>query len=457
MTQKDKPENSPAKDSLLPSEPSRKDVFQYSILALPLAFAGLPLYIHAPDFYTRDLGMSIGVIGFILLAVRLFDAVQDPVLGYLCDRYTKLRLPIVTAGMLILTLGMGMIFLGPPAFINIALWFALSMIFATTGFSIVAINLNMIGGFWHDDKAQRTRISAWREGFMLAGLLIASVLPSALQEFYGAEQAFEYVFIAFAVTAALCFFLFSRLMRKIAAGHKMNSGASQKGFYFLKIITGPDKGFFATCFLTHIAAAFPGVLVLFFIRDYLQAGNLAGLFLLIYFVAGALLITLWVRLADRLGKEQAWLISMAVAVATFSWAYFLQPGDIWAFGVICALSGMALGADLALPPSILADRVTAQKTESEATQYFALLAFIPKISIALTSGVTFVILDFLGFVPGEKNDPLALQALITVYALVPCVIKIAAMLSLWYVGKKEGVFYENSFKKILSGNGNSSA
>lgn len=421
--------------------PSKISLFQYSLLALPLAFAGLPLYVHAPDFYTRDLGLSIGLIGIILLIIRLFDAIQDPFIGYISDKNAEWRFGIVTSGAVMLVSGMAAVFYGPQFGISVAIWFALSMILATTGFSIVTINLNMIGGFWHDEPGQRTRISAWREAFALIGLLIASVLPAALQSFKPAEEAFRILFWVFGVVMVAGFIMFTRFMSRISPGHKITKADTKKGLSFLPILIGPNRSFFGVCFLTHLAAAMPGVMVLFFIRDYLEAENLSGLFLFLYFIAGAALMAVWVKLADKIGKEQAWLASMLLAVFTFIWAFFLQPGDVVAYGIICVLSGMALGADLALPPSILADRVTRQKTESEATQYYALIAFIPKVAIAIASGVSFLILDYLGFVAGADNSPQVMQGLITLYALIPCLIKLIAAYFLWRMHKQEGDIY----------------
>ncbi len=423
--------------------PSKISLLQYSVLALPLAFAGLPLYVHAPDFYTRDLGMSIGLIGVILLVIRLFDAFQDPVIGYISDKHAGQRFSIIASGVAMLTMGMAAVFYGPQFGIPAAPWFALSMILATTGFSIVTINLNMIGGFWHDEPGQRTRISAWREAFALVGLLIASVLPAALQSFKPAEEAFRILFMVFGVVMVAGFIVFTRFMSRISTGHKITKADTKKGLSFLPILTGPDRHFFGVCFLTHLAAAMPGVMVLFFIRDYLGADSLAGLFLFLYFIAGAALVAVWIKLADRIGKEQAWLVSMLLAVVTFVWAYFLQPGDVVAYGIICVLSGMALGADLALPPSILADRVTRQKTEAEATQYYALIAFIPKTAIAIASGVSFLILDNLGFIAGTQNSPEVMQGVITLYALIPCLIKLCAAFYLWRLYKHEGDIHEN--------------
>lgn len=428
-------------------------LIQYSFIALPLAFAGIPLYIHAPDFYTRDLGMNIGIIGSILLVVRLFDAIQDPIIGYLSDRYAYVRYFIISIGMLMLTIGMAAIFYGPQMGVAIEFWFAISMILAATGFSVVSINLNMIGGFWSDDPNERTRISAYREGFTLLGLLFASILPTLLQSERENETVFEIVFWVFAGLTFFSFLFFSKFMLGIfEEKQKSEKEHAQKGFSFFKILIGPDRKFFFICFISHIAAAMPATTVLFFIKDYLGAGDIHGLFLIIYFFAGASMIGLWTKISSKIGKLKAWLVSIILSCVTFIWAFGLQPGDIYAYAIICFLSGTALGADLALPPSILADRITRQKTEAEATQYYALLAFIPKLALAIAAGSALMILEQFSFAPGQENSKLAMQALITIYALVPCIIKLFSALFLWSLIKQEGEKNEQIQRNSACGN-----
>ena len=53
--------------------------------------------------------------------------------------------------------------------------------------------------------------------------------------------------------------------------------------------------------------------------DVLQAAELAGLFLVLYFVAAAASLPLWVRVSQHIGKLRAWLASMVLAVAVFAW------------------------------------------------------------------------------------------------------------------------------------------
>src|SRR5688572_7499296 len=64
---------------------SKRALAAYAAAALPLAAAALPVYVHAPKFYS-GLGLDLALIGILLLAVRVLDAVSDPLLGLLADR-----------------------------------------------------------------------------------------------------------------------------------------------------------------------------------------------------------------------------------------------------------------------------------------------------------------------------------------------------------------------------------
>ncbi len=429
----------------------RKQLFQYGFLALPMAFAGLPLYLHAPDFFTRDLSADIGIIGAILIFIRLFDAVQDPYIGYLSDRFPQKRFGFLMIGAVFLSMGMAGLFAVPQNPLPLFVSFGLSMLLATTGFSIVAININTIGGLWHNDKTQRTRITGWREAFGLGGLVSAAILPQALQKYYPAETSFLILFLAFIVLLSIALVLFYAALKNIPEKVAQKEAGETSKFLLFNLLWGRETRFFSVCFLTHIAAAMPAVLVLFFIKDYLQAESMTGLFLLFYFLSGALFMGGWIKASDKYGKENAWLASMVLAVVTFFWAFLLQPGDVYAFMIICLLSGIAFGADLALPPSIMADRIENNDHESKASQYFALLSFIPKFAFAMTSGIALLTLDIFNFQPGEENTSQALTTLVTFYALIPCIIKLLAAWSLFSMQRTERKSHENDKRSLAYG------
>ena len=61
-------------------------LFAYSLPAPPLALAGLPMGVYLPVIYADHFGLSLIVVGWLLWATRISDAVTDPWIGYWSDR-----------------------------------------------------------------------------------------------------------------------------------------------------------------------------------------------------------------------------------------------------------------------------------------------------------------------------------------------------------------------------------
>ena len=95
------------------------------------------------------------------------------------------------------------------------------------------------------------------------------------------------------------------------------------------------------------------------------------------------------------------------------------------FLIVCALSGVALGTDLALPGALLAGVIAANGDRGQAEgAYFGWWNFATKLNLALAAGLALPLLALFGYTPGTR-DPQALQALTVAYCLLPCVLKLA--------------------------------
>lgn len=398
---------------------SKLSLFGYGLLAVPLSFAGLPLYLHAPDYYVAELGLSLSLIGILILAIRIFDAVQDPIIGVLSDKYAKHRLLIIMGSLALLIVSFTMVFHPPQTLI--ALWFAVSLTLASTAFSILGINLNALGSLWSKDSVEKTRITTWREGLGLIGLLIAAVLPVIIDLHYMA-----YTLVALCLIAGAAFWRWSQKQKNIV----------QQSSHFkldLKKLTHPQmRRYYVIYAISMLASSIPGVLVIFFVRDLLDAENLTGLFLILYFVSGAIGMPIWHQISKHKDKITAWFISMILAIATFIWAFFLGEGDVIAYGLVCFFSGLALGAELALPPAILSDLIDNEKDTEQTSLYFSAQAFLLKATFAGGSGLAFLILGQTDFVPNGDNTQSALMGLSFTYTFLPCLIKIVAIVALYF-------------------------
>ncbi len=411
-----------------PRKHNRPDLFLYGALALPLAFAGLPVYLHAPDFYATTYGLSLAALGAVLLGLRVVDAVQDPLIGAFSDAFAHRRKSILLAGAFLLLAGFAGLF-NPPVLSGTGhlAWFAVNVFVCTTGFSIMSINYQALGALWPASSPDRTRITGTREALGLVGILAASVLPSVLRNRYDAAAAFQVVTLVLAVLLVVGGLLFLRwYARHSGTAAKAPSLATAPGGFRDLLRDGWARRFYGIYFISNFASAIPAVLVLFYIRDRLAAETWTGLFLLVYFLSGAISMPVWQRVARRVGTARAWGISMVVAVITFVWAFSLGAGDIVPFVIVCVLSGAALGADLSLPPALLADRIDHVEDQAIASRYFSGAAFFAKASFALATGLTLPMLDALGYVPGQPAVAEIGIYLSGVYALVPCAIKITA-------------------------------
>jgi Na+/melibiose symporter-like transporter len=183
--------------------------------------------------------------------------------------------------------------------------------------------------------------------------------------------------------------------------------------------------------LNGIAAAIPATLFLFFVNDRLLLAQYAGIFLIVYFLSAAASMPLWVALAKTRGERFAWLWAMLLAIFTFIWAYFLDSGEVAGFALICLLSGAALGADLALPPALLAAVIgAAGHSGQHEGVYFGVWNWATKLNLALAAGIALPALQFMGYGIGTTDEN-GLHALAMGYAVLPCVLKILAALLLW--------------------------
>ncbi len=416
---------------------SRWQLFAYGSFGLPLAMAALPIYVHVPKFYSASTGMPIAVIGFVLLAMRVLDAVQDPLLGYWSDRGFRSRGGrrfFIAASIPLLSFGMVALFhpawrgtLGPGT------WLAAALVMVYLGFSTASISYQALGAELSPDYVERTRVTAAREGLSLAGVVIAAAAPDLLGRYFGEAGGLAMFSLLFVPLLILCGWFTLRYSPRAPATPRPARGESIFSGIMRPLSNRSFRALLYVFILNGVAASIPATLVLFFVDDVLGRSDLQGFFLALYFVCGALGMPLWVRLSALAGKKRAWLLAMVASVLGFFWAFSLGSGDLIAFAAVCALSGLALGADLALPPSILADVIDHDPRGVNIHAqgaYFGLWNLVTKLNLALAAGISLPSLALLGYEPGTADR--SLLALGIMYALVPSALKLAAAGVLWF-------------------------
>ena len=408
----------------------------YALPALPLAALTLPLYILLPAFYAGPVGLSLAATGAALVAMRVFDALNDPLIGVIADRWrTPLgrRRRLFALAVPLCALSALMLFWPPEAAgpLYLAGWgMVLSLGYTAAVIPYLAWGAEMAGGY-----GARSTIAGWREGFTLTGTLIAIAVPFTLgfedpSGFHG--LALLGVVIAVALPALG---LIAVTTVPEPAEHTRARVGWRSGLGHLRA-NGPFMRLIAAFFVNGLANGIPATLFLFFVGDYLGAAELQGPLLFLYFACGVAGVPLAAAASHRIGKHRAWSLAMIAACIVFATVPLLSEGDVAAFAVICAATGLLVGFDLAIPPAIQADVIdvdTAASGEQRSGVYFAAWSLATKLSLALAVGIAFPLLDRVGFQAGggPGQDATALSALVVIYALVPVALKLGAIAIMW--------------------------
>lgn len=410
-------------------------VVAYALPAIPLAALTLPLYILVPTFYTETLGLSLASVGFALLVVRIFDAINDPLIGWAADRFRPRfgRRRTLFAISLPLTAVSAFMLFWPPEGVSTA-WLMGWGLMLSLGYTAALIPFSAWGAELATDYNGRSRIAGWREALTLTGTLIAIALPFAIgfeqaDGMHGLAALGVAVLIGLPLLGGIAVFAtpepqeYSRIRVDFRAGF----GHLVRNKPFVRLI--------AAFFLNGLANGIPATLFLYFVSDRLGLPDARGPLLFFYFLCAIAGVPLATWAARRFGKHRAWCYAMLVACAAFAPAPLLPEGSLVAFAIICAITGVLLGFDLVLPPAIQADVIdvdTAASGEQRSGVYFAAWSLATKLSLAGGVGIVFPLLAGFGFDPAANAGEMqGLTALAVAYAWAPIAAKLASIAIMW--------------------------
>jgi GPH family glycoside/pentoside/hexuronide:cation symporter len=412
----------------------------YSAPAFALAVVGIPVYVYIPKFYTDVVGINIALLGTILFGVRIFDAITDPAIGYISDR-TRTRFgrrrPYIAIGSLFVVLSMYLLFNPPQASADFETWWFGICIYALFLFwTAVVVPFESLGPEITFDYHERTSLFGMRDGFLIAGTLMAASSPAIVAWAFnlaagpeGERAKFFWIAVLYApLLIGSCWWCVIAIQEKYSATASNPTGVWTGLLYVAR--NRPFIILLISYTIASIGSNLPATLILYYVEYVLQS-PLADVFLLLYFVTGIIFLPGWIWLSRRIGKKASWLISMAINTGAFIGVFFLGPGDAHIYGILVFMSGIGFGATLALPSAIQADVIdydellSGQRREG---QYIGLWSIAKKFAAAIGVGAGLSILGLAGYTPNVAQTEQVQLTLRTLYALVPSICNIVAFI-----------------------------
>lgn len=407
----------------------------FASIAFPSAGLILPLAIFLPPYYTRTLGLGLAEVGLVFMLVRIFDIVTDPVMGMVGDRFDTRwgkRRPWLVVALPCLLIGVYMAFMpsGTPTSLYLGFW----LVVLYVGTTMKTISHQAWAAELSADYDERSRIAGFNSFAGFAGSLLI-LLPLAVLEYLGTppagHEALTFFGIMVMVFAPLCVLAAVTLVGE-------RPGRSAPRVRLLEglgtVLKNPHM---RRLLLADAMASMPGAvmagLFIFYQAELIGTARFNSLALIAFYVGHIVGVPAWIRLSYRVGKHRAFAIDSLCFCLTTAAFFFPGQGDVALFIVTMFATGFAHSGLQFLIRSMAADVVDYDNVETGGQRtglYFALLSITAKVGGALAIGVTYPLLDAVGFDAQGSNSADTQFAFRMIYLIVPVLAMLLAFLAI---------------------------
>jgi GPH family glycoside/pentoside/hexuronide:cation symporter len=375
-------------------------------------------------YYIDELGLAVALAAIINVVYAIWDAVNDPLVGFLSDNTRTCwgrRRPWLLTGLPFYVIILVLVYAVPGSFQrgNTLFWYALVIFFLfEAAYTVMSVNYDALFPELFQDFRERARASSTYQGFCMLGELVGFAIPP----FIYAQFGFVPMAISFAGIAAI--------LLLIAIIRNTEDPSAQKAHPLdLKDAFGivlKDRPFLlfsiALTFLTFTTGAYT-LATPFWVKYTLDASPQATSFIFAtVFIVAILSVSIWGRLVRSMGIKKSWLWAVGVMAAS---AIILGLASNLVIGAIgAAVAGTGLGGIKVCREMIMAnfvDRSLVLTGHRREGIYYSLLRVMGKFSKILESLALVLLGVLFGYVSGENPGPQpenAFRFLISVFPLV---------------------------------------
>jgi glycoside/pentoside/hexuronide:cation symporter, GPH family len=384
-------------------------------------------------FYTDTFGITAAAAGTLLVVVRVWDAIFDPIMGIVADktktRWGKFRPWILWTAVPFGIMGF-LAFVTPDFSAGGKLMYAyITYIVLMMVYSANNLPYSALSGVMTGDLGERTSLSSYRFVFAMLAQLIIQGLALPMVSYFGqgnSAQGYQYTMAIFSTLAVLLFFItFSTTKERIQPDPAQK--ASIKQHYGDLIRNGPWLAMFVLTLILFITLAMRGSVVFYYFRYFVSGENYEKLFSL-FNVLGTTTTIVGIffskGLAMKFGKRNVFIGGLA-GTTLFTALFVLLPRT--AVPLMFAaemLRQFVYGFTIPLLWAMMADVAdySEWKNKRRATGIiFSAIVFALKAGLGFGGAITGYVLSMYGYVPNAVQTERALGGIVLTMSIFPAI------------------------------------
>lgn len=398
-------------------------------------------------FMTDTLGIAAAVASSLFAVAKVWDAVNDPVIGVLSDRFDTRwgrRLPwILAGGLLSAAVVVGGFWAPVPSGNAMLIYMSIALVAYATTYSMLMVPYLAMPAELTSSYHGRTQLMSFRVFFSSVGSSLGLGLAPFLLAHWGATRAGHLgaalVVAAIAIIATLaCVWLLRDAPRvarpplatSVPLLQQLSSALSNRPFLWL----------LTAKFLYFTVLAFSVSAFAFFTKHVIKTTDgWLGTFLMIQSISVVVSQPLWLRVARHTGKRTGFMIAGALyGAAHFSW-WFAGPGEpVAGFFVRAVAIGLAGGGTFLFMQAMLPDAIEYDRLSTgleRAGIFTGVYVFVEQAASAIGIAVIGVLLGTMGYVEALEGQRVAQpdSALLGIQlctSVVPAALMVASLLAM---------------------------
>ena len=411
-------------------------LFAFGAPAVGAGYMYLLLALYVMKFSTDVLLIAPAIMGLIFSVSRIWDAISDPLVGYLSDRTTTSlgrRRTWILFSFVPIAIGFYAVFAPPVSLSGDALtwWMAASIIGFYSAMTIFFVPHMALGAELSNDYHERSRLFGLRHAFYTVGsiLSLGTMMLLLNEEFReGGDvraMAEEYALYAIIAMSVLVLYAVVNLRERPEFQGRLNSSPTSA---FRDVWQNPHARLLViVTFIENVGSSAIAVLTLYVTQYVVGAPLSAPFIILAYMLPSTASVPMWLPLSRRFGKIRVWMVGMALYGLAFGGMFFLPflesvDARLTLIIVMAAFAGLAAGCGGTIGPSVQGDVIDYDeyKTgERKEGSYFAVWNFTYKSALGVMLLLTGFVLEASGFVPNQPQTMTVQIAMVSLYGALP--------------------------------------
>lgn len=397
----------------------------YGVGELSKEIPGSILVFFLLFFFTDVVGLSPGLAGSVLLIGKVWDAVNDPLVGWLSDRTQSRwgrRFPWMLWGAVPLGISFWMLWLLPPLRSQgqLFIYYTSVLFFFYAALTAVAIPHSTLAAELTQTYNERTQLASFKSAFSIGssivGLIIAQIIFATVTDLgqryalLGGISGMIVIVSVYGCVWATCnrFWQLQNKRVRVASISPQSLGQQLRLILNLR----PFLDLMGVYFCSWVALQATAVILPYFVLNWMGLPDQHFTQMVLTVQGTALLMMFfWSPIGQRIGKRATYCWGIPLTVAAQAGLFSLNPGQVGWMYALAVIAGIGLSTAYLIPWSMLPDVIDLDELQTGQRRegiFCGLMVQLQKLGTALSIFLVGKILEGAGYVSQSHGNELAL-------------------------------------------------